>query len=149
MKKTPAKKLPKLKKRPSPRWFLQDWGTYQNQTIVVVGMTQKQIVSLMRRRKFDKVAIDAFEADDEIPKFFCEENKGGVWHHDGKTVMWLREWKDDWDHHETIVHECFHLVVEILGRQKNMGFSHEEALAYQQEYLWRNIRRKLQGYQKA
>ena len=75
---------------------------------------------------------------------------GWCWiHKDGYLVLSIQRFEDTWDDYETILHECFHIVIAILGVSK-MFINHsrevieEEGMAYLQEYLFRGIRRKLQ-----
>lgn len=115
--------------------FLQDWGTYSNQTFVVVGMTLKEIIAAMRRRNFKKSAILSFEKGGR-PKS-DEDAAAFVWVDGGMSLLWFPEWKLDITHYSDLVHETNHLVFEIA---RDKGMSEEaEAQAYLQEYLWNSL----------
>ena len=126
-------------------WYLQDWGTYNNQTPVFVGYTIKEITTIIKKQDWNKEAIKKWCEDEDLAEFM-EGKNGGVWKYDGWTLLYLPSWHGTWDDIETLVHECFHLTVAVLGHQKafvNGGNVEEEGMAYQQEYLFRSIRRKL------
>lgn len=126
-------------------WYLQDWGTYNNQTPVFVGYTVKEITTIIKRQKWNKEAVKKWCEDEDLAEFM-EGKNGAVWKYEGWTLLYLPSWNGTWDDIETLVHECFHLVVGQLGGQKafiNGGSIEEEGMAYQQEYLFRSIRRKL------
>jgi hypothetical protein len=58
-----------------------------------------------------------------------------------KSIIVLRDGKNNWDFFESIMHEVHHAVEEISSAK---GMIDElEAKAYLFEYLFRNIRRKL------
>lgn len=132
------------KKKRTKAYFIQNWGTYSNQTFVVVGMKGKEILRAMKRAKLVKEAITDFEKEhEELDKSWLVDGHNGMcWIKDGRSLLWVREWKDDWDHHETLIHEIFHLVHAVLQKGKNMA-NEDEACAYQQEYLYRQIRRNI------
>lgn len=135
------------KRKQKKQYFIQDWGTYSNQTLVVVGMKHEEIVSLMKRLKFDKEGITNFDTEskkeDEADKAFAYTCKGFMWFDDqGRSVLWFREWTNDWDHYDTLLHEIYHGVHHLMHLNKKM-VKEEEACAYQMEYLFRSIRRKL------
>jgi len=110
--------------------YLQDWGTFTNETFVVVGMTQKEILADMRRRKFKKDAIEAFSRQNKPNG----DETAFVWVRKGMTLLWLNGWRIDLEHYSTVVHETNHLIWEIT-RDKGM-VEEAEMQAYQQEYLF-------------
>jgi len=124
------------KKQPAVKWFIQEWGTLPNETLVVVGLTQKQIVARMKRSKFHKDVVEAFSRSEPL-----EDASAWVWLRQGRTMLWFPEWKNDWEHYNTLLHETNHLVYHII---RDKGMTNEiEAQAYQHEYLFDNIRRRL------
>lgn len=142
-----------MKKNKSKKfWYIQNWGTYSNQTPIFVGYSADEITKELKNKRFEikKDVIETWQSDIESTrKVMSDSNTGAVWFKDGLSLLWLPDFKDDWKHLETIIHECFHLVIGILGREKMMvNFSsntiEEEAMAYQHEFLFRSIRRKLQ-----
>lgn len=118
--------------------YVQSWGTYANQTFVVVNMTKAEIVSAMKKRRLDAEAIDAFA---RIASKF-----GGdalVWTYDGKTLLWFRGWNNGLEDLGNLTHETNHLIYDVLVKDK--GFKDEpEAMAYQQEFLFMAIAKKLE-----
>jgi hypothetical protein len=127
-------------------WYLQDWGTYNNQTPVFVGYTIKEITAIIKKQGWNKEVTKKWCDESEELEKFMEGKNGSVWSYEGWSLMYLPHWHGTWDEMETLVHECFHLVIEQLGKQKafiNGERVEEEGMAYQQEYLFRSIRRKL------
>lgn len=127
-------------------WYIQEWGSYNNQTPVFVGYTTKEITSIIKRQKWNKEVVKKWCDDEDLEKFM-EGKNGAVWSYEGWTLLYLPKWDGSWDDYETLMHECFHMVIGQLGVQKafiNGERIEEEAMAYQQEFLFRNIRRKLQ-----
>lgn len=144
-----------MKKIRTKFWYIQDWGTYSNQTAVFVGFTPTEITKVMKKAGLSKEAIAEWEngAGAATKMFTAEaENSGGMWFSNkgGYSLLWMPIFEDSWKCYDTLVHECCHAVLNILGGQKNMirSLNHElfiedEALAYQQEFLFRKIRNKL------
>ena len=126
------------KKSPKKFCYLQNWGSFEHETFVVVGMSLKEILRYMVRHAFCEDTIESFEA--------CARNSiltsALVWRKDGRTVLWFPDWKDDWYHWSTLVHETHHLVNGVLAEHSDM-IDEPEAQAYQQEYLFNSIRKRL------
>ena len=61
-------------------------------------------------------------------------------------VLLLRPYQDAWEYWETLMHEIQH-IVQYLAKCKGMN-DEPEAQAYLFEFLFRSIRRKLQGTDK-
>lgn len=126
--------------------YLQEWGSYTNQTYIAIGMNHNEIVKDMKRRNFGAHIIKIFndQKKENDDRWFNPQvgNTGVCWFHDGKSLLWLPHWKNDWEHWDTIVHEISHLIFEVMCKGKNMTVE-TEAQAYQLEYLFRAIRRKL------
>lgn len=138
-KKKTIKKPVKLKKFA----FIQGWGTYSNETFVAVNMDFKQICFKMKSMKVNKEFVLDFASNkDSIGSFMTKDNNAMCWFSDGRSVLWFREWVDDWGHYDTLLHECYHLVHNILHKAKNMA-NDDEGSAYQLEYLFRELRREL------
>lgn len=120
--------------------FMQDWGTYSNQTLVVVGMNKKEIVKHLKKIKAPKDAIASFLVVEE--SHFHEA--AFVWSNFGRTVLWLPSWQHTAKNEETLVHEVHHLIFDVMNSK---GMADEpEALAYQMEFLFKNIRKNLWKY---
>jgi len=137
------KKRKKAKKK-KVRAYIQGWGTYTNQTIVVVGMTHDQITGVMRRMKADPKIIAAWDKDkkENDERWLAGANNGCSWFHDGRSLVWFKDWKNNWEHWDTLVHELSHVIDQVLAVEKGMA-TETEGKAYQFEYLFRQIRRKL------
>lgn len=135
----------KLRKKKSQKaYFIQDWGSYSNETLVVVAMNGDEILSAMKRLKIKKDVIDKFKEEKVTldRSWFVNNNCAMCWIYEGRTILWLRDWKEDWDHYETLLHECFHLIHNVLQVNKNMA-NEDEGCAYELEFLFRSMRRKL------
>ena len=85
---------------------------------------------LNKTTAFDKHIEDN---SDNLPRVFYDE---------GRTIMSFGNWANDWRHWDGLLHEVTHLIHAVLGHSKNM-MDEDEARAYQTEFLFREIRRKL------
>jgi hypothetical protein len=132
-------KKPKRKPaKPKTLAYIQDWGTYTNETLVVVGMNQKQILAALVR---EGAIPDIVEAYGYVkPEDY--ESDGFIWTYKGCTVLWLEDWKYDAAHLDTLVHETNHLVYNMMVKRKKMK-EEMEAQAYQQAYLFSAILKRL------
>lgn len=138
-------------RRPKPIkkfFFIQGWGTYSNETPVFVGHTRKEITEVMKKQKLRKEAIDLWEQSITEETAYTESASGFFWHNNGYSVISLPSFEDDWVHLDTVLHECFHATLIILGNSKafiqGRDKIEDEGLAYQCEFLFREIRKKLQ-----
>ena len=131
-----------MARRPKRLAFLQRWGSYSNETLVIVGATKGEIIAFMKRLDVKEEIIARFErngpTDDDADQLAYVWNPPGT----GVTLLYFKDWVNDWDHWDTLLHETNHLIHHVLVKSKGM---HEEpeAQAYQQEFLFRTIRRKL------
>lgn len=141
--KSPVPKKKKLVKL----CFIQDWGTFTMQTLVCIGMTYNEIVAEMKKRDLNGIKDFIKENEDEKDYFDIGNNhqSGMFWHCENRSVLWLEEFKDDWNFYETLMHEVHHAVQCLLADRKSMS-EEIEALAYQQEFLFHNIRRTIQKF---
>jgi hypothetical protein len=117
--------------------FIQDWGTFSNETLVCVNRDKAQILRYMRQTRIKPELIELFEAKSET------DAAAFVWtpSRTGCTLLWLREWVGDSEDLDTLVHETNHLVYDI---SRDKGFKDEaEIQAYQQAYLFSGILEKL------
>ncbi len=120
--------------------FVLDWGSYACQSVVLINTPKAEALAYMRRAKLKKAFIAAFEAED-IPLsstgagywWYCPEPTG--------SVISVSSEFNQWPFWEALVHECHHAVHRWLGKDRGMA-NETEALAYQQEYLWKTIRQK-------
>jgi len=134
-------KKPKIKKL----LYIQDGGTYSNEVLVTVGTTADDIIKYVTRNGFK---FSANFADSLQASFTNEERvkaSGLTMFDEGRAILWLPEWRKDWEHFETLLHECWHLVHRTLLVNKCMKME-DEAQAYQLEYWFHNIRLKLEKH---
>lgn len=134
--------MAKLKRKLDKYTYIQDMGTYSNQVIVTAGTTDKELLKWMRKANIKKDMIDNFENGLDEHWNDIAGCQGKVWHDEGKSILWLKEWSNDWEAHDTLMHEVLHIVQFVLMEGKGMG-EEWEAQAYMQEYLVKNIRQKL------
>lgn len=125
--------------------FVQDYGTYSNEILVIVGeQNKKELFKYLKKikaiKEFSKWVLENL---DEWNKSIKDKNKGQFCYDDGVngTVLMLRSTHDSWEYWEILMHECHH-IVQHLAKRKGM-FEEVEAQAYLQEFLFRSIRRKL------
>lgn len=114
---------------------MQDWGSYTNETLVIVGTDYDETIHLLHRlgaRQFAGVKKEMFTAG----------HRGCVLHTEGATLLWFPEWKNNWEHIDVLVHEISHLIFFVMMQGKGME-DESEAMAYQQEYLFKKIRQNL------
>lgn len=123
-------------KNKKPLIFLQDWGTYPFETMVVVGGTIKDIENFFKVKKFDfkedlqnslqkTIASVAVTVFDEVDK---------------TTLVWFK--KNSINNMGIVTHEVLHLVNYVF---KFLIITEEEVFAYQMEYLVNNILKKAKG----
>jgi hypothetical protein len=119
--------------------FIQDWGTYSNQTFVCVGLSFDEITR--RLKQFGKAATIDWLNEETTTRERMKCASAFVWFKDGRSVLWLKAWANAWEHFDTLNHETVHLIDFVLtskGMQDEM-----EGRAYQHEFLFREIRRAL------
>jgi hypothetical protein len=117
--------------------FMQDWGTFSNETLVCVNRDKAQILRYMKQTRIKPELITLFEAKPET------DAAAFVWtpSRTGCTLLWLQGWTGDPEDLDTLVHETNHLVYDI---SRDKGFKDEaEIQAYQQAYLFSGILEKL------
>ncbi len=123
--------------------FIQDWGTYSNETLVAVGETRENIFKWMKKNGIRQELIDQLEEDLEDNETMHRDCDGLVSSKDGRTFLWLKQYrKNNHDDADCLMHECLHLIQFVLFDEKGMA-DEKEGPAYQLEYLVRNIRNKI------
>lgn len=129
-------------KKAAPKMFIQDWGTLCNETLVCVGGKYCDMVAWLIAHKEKAEFLKEYRA--RIESIIAGTNQGCAVSHENGSVLWLRQysWKS-WDNIETLLHEIYHLV-HFASKQKGIE-DETEFQAYQFEYLFRNIRRKIDG----
>lgn len=121
--------------------FLQDWGPFHQDTLVVVGMNNAEIVKWLRtyaNAKGVQKAIEDFEQGGRPNP----NDEAFIYHFDGRTILWLGwNWTGGKEDVCNLVHETNHLLFEVT---RNKGMRDEcEAQAYLQEWLFDQIATKL------
>ena len=124
--------------------IIQDCGIFTNEIIIATGKTKKEILSFMKNKK-NQISKDAIKWIEDEEKGFeiKKECNGVVMENDGMMIMLLPPFDDEWSYWEIVLHETHH-VVQFITKNKYME-KEVEAQCYLHEYLFRSIRRKLQG----
>lgn len=141
------KKKPQKKKvlKPFKTYWIQGWGTYSAETLVCIGgYTHDEVVKIMKKIKAKENIIAEFNKNkkEHDEKWLNGSNDGVLWHHESATLLWIKSWNNTWDNFDTLVHEVSHMVDIVMRDGKKME-GETEACAYQTEYLFKNIRRKI------
>ena len=111
-------------------------------------MSHADIVNYMRRIKAKiGIAENFVKAKTDIEEYINRRGDavGGLTHIDyehATTVLILPSWENEWKYLDVLVHEITHMVHAILGKCLNM-MDEDEARAYQTEFLFKEIRKKL------
>ena len=139
------------RKKPTKLWFIQDWGSYSAKTPVFIGYSIPEITKVIKRLNIKEKVKELWIQDHNMTSDIFANKSGGIWKNSGFTLLFLPKLEDTWDLYETILHECFHLVIYQLGQQRmfindTTKTIEEEGLAYQIEFLFREIRRKIQKH---
>lgn len=116
--------------------FIQDWGSYQNDTLVYVGYGKEEIKKDLQKYQDSATVISNLETVD------FDGFRGLVITDRAKTLLVLSKWDGGWEYLEVLIHEIHHLVYMVMVKNKMME-DEMEAQAYQQEYMFRQIRQKL------
>lgn len=117
--------------------FITDCGTYSNEILVAINCDYEDIVKYLKKVKVKSDFIE--EAKDKIIGMM--DNAGFVCHFDNSSFLVGLKLKTlDWEFYEVLLHECCHVVQFLFERRKVVG---DEAFAYQLEYIFKTIRRKI------
>ena len=122
--------------------FIQPWGTYINDTLVCIGMNHQEVMAYMKKIHTRIEIAKDWVRDTPMINDVMGNGNALFWNSSGASVLWLKDWKDDWVHYDTIAHELIHALQAIMIKDKRMG-GEDEAMAYQFEFLFREIRRKI------
>lgn len=135
-------------KKPKKFIFIQDYGTYRNEILVMSGITDKQeVFKFLKKNRVIPAISKWILTDFNEWKEAIEKKQKGLfcWNEDcNGTVLFLRSPEDSWDYWEVLMHECHHIVQQMCSEK--MMLKEMDAQAYLFEYLFHNIRRKLAGY---
>jgi len=133
----------KIKLKKQLKIYIQDWGTYPNQTLVCSGVNYDSIISYCRK---NKIKIDVSSKEKLLKQSF-EINYGlAIVFRDNSSLLWVKDYKNNWFWVENLMHEIHHLVF-MLSDNRNMS-NEMEAQAYQFCYLFKQIRKRLEETKK-
>lgn len=132
--------------------FVQDCGPWRQEFFVAINATRTQVLGWAKKNKIAPDIIE--ELEDKKNEHWNDLSLGSVrtlaqfcW--DDTThigILYMRDYQDVWEYWETLIHELHHVVSRIM---KNKGTHDDlEPGAYLQEWLFRQIRHKLQGVEK-
>lgn len=128
--------------------WTQDWGTYNDKTVVAVGFTVQEIIDLMKAdkcigwAKAVEARKDEFEEMCKGSHFFSSwvmEENGKDFHY---SIMFLLHWKPDVEHYKILAHELIHGISFIMARKMNV-LKENEAFAHQHSFLFESVVIKL------
>lgn len=139
----------KTKERPKVQHFTIDVPPYRKQIFVCTGFTSYKQLRKAQSKRAEKWYLEWLDTHKEnLELQFNGKWTGSVFFNTehGVAVFTLRGYHDCWDYWECLIHELSHYL-DFLGDQ--VGIAKEtEARAYLMEFLFRRIRRKLQGLDK-
>ncbi len=139
------KKRAKIKKRSDKQGWVQKTHQWRKDIFVCTGYSAKEIIKAIKQQKAKHWMVEYVEKEEKTWQGIIDEGCAFVAREPTHNafVMRLRPFQDSWEFWETLIHELAHLVDGMAEGQK---FEKEtEARAYLQEYLFHEIRRKLQG----
>lgn len=122
--------------------FIQDWGTYSNETFVFVDYSLEEIIKRLKNKGWTDLANKIEAHSQKKDSVFNKKNNGLSWVCGSKSILIFKDWKNDTKHLGLLTHELYHLIFAIMHRQKGMA-TENEACAYQISYLFREIKDKL------
>ncbi len=134
-------------KKPKKVIFVQGWGIWQHDTLVLVGASLLDGLAYAKKKKLKKEYVNwlASLVEEYPDKHNLHTDQGAVFSSSaGRTLLMLKEFRNDWDYWETLLHEIIHLIDFVISEQVNAS-NEKEARAYTAEYLFRQIRRKVSG----
>lgn len=126
--------------------FVQEIVPYHQALVVTVGDAAKKDLIKVAKTQTGFSAKTLAEIASGFSRLSVHQASGGAMvtaFEDGGYLLTLAEFKDEWGFWEMLIHETNH-VVWFLSR--HAGFENEiEAQAHLQAWLFRQIRRRLQG----
>lgn len=127
--------------------FVQDCGALSNEVLVCLDYSYDELIK-NSTIKITKEAKDWLLADENVKQAFSilPEQSAVVAFNDGKTLLLLKDFKDEWLFWQTLIHEICHIVDHIS--LDKMFQNESEHRAYLMEYLFKSIRRKITGIDK-
>lgn len=129
-----------------PKIFIQDCGSYTNEILVICGATKKETYSFMKKKKIKHSCAKWVLEDFDHWQEKLKTDSGALFAWNSQIcamAMILNKPKNDWRFFENLLHECHHAVWQIT-KQKAIQ-EEPENQAYLFDFLFRNIRRKIDG----
>ena len=140
-----------MKRKPKPVIFIQPLDPYRHDLFVVAGATKADLLRFCKKAKVIKECVEVIKEDadkmfstiesTQLALFFWAKKKHHIF-----FMLFLRPYKDVWEYWETLIHELAHVVQKLASEKMMEG--EDEARAYLHEFLFRSVRRKLQGLEK-
>jgi hypothetical protein len=124
--------------------FTQFCETFEIEIVCFIGLDYEDILKEVNKKLYNNEFKECIKKDGTLEKYI-EKDLGFFTHYKDKGFMtlWMKEYKDEWDFYEILLHELHH-GVHIISESR--GFMDEmEAKAYLFQYLFREIRRKIQN----
>ena len=134
------------KKVKARKMFVQPIHPYRHELLVCAGMSMKEVV----KKVDDKECADWIRKGEYMFQNIESKKQAGytAFHQDkGYIMVLLQPVNDKWEYWECLIHELSHVVDDISSMK--MLQEEGEARAYLQEWLFREIRRKLTGIEKS
>jgi len=121
--------------------YVQKWGSYDLGTIVSVGTTIEEIIDYAEKSGTTKKNIKYLKKyKEELRKVM--KYAGFFQNLPNGNLIWLKTYRHNPYFYQKLVHELFHAVYSCLGKERRM-MEEDEAMAYQQEFLFSEISKKL------
>ena len=139
-------------KKQKPLVFSQEINPYRHEMIICVGANVGDVKKWLKKFGRKEVKADYLKLLGENEKLFTKILNGdqlgyalaNLKKHD--LVLILPRLKDKWEYWESLIHELSH-VLDWLCDWKMLN-GETEARAYLHEWLFNQIRRKIQGIDK-
>lgn len=133
-----------MKKKPII--FLQWIDPYKIQVMVGAGAEKQDIIEFSKKNKYKKEFIEWVNSD-KIFNFLKGKAGAYCWAEDKNEMLkfnliLLDNYQDTWEYWECLIHELHHLVHRVS--KDKMLENEMEAQAYLMEFLFQQIRQKLQ-----
>ena len=144
--------MKKNKPKNKPLIFPQDIPPYRHSMLVCVGANSKDVLEWLKKNSKKGIKQDYIKFVNSHEKLFNEVNNGNqlgyaIAELDKQyLIMVLRKFEDNWGYWECLIHELSHILDWICDWKMLNGET--EARAYLHEWLFKEIRRKLQGRDK-
>lgn len=130
------------------KYFVEDVIPYRKELLICTGLkSTEEILKTGKELKLSNGFKEFIKGKKEFIDKSIKENCAFMMvDHRCAGIIRLRDYEDSWEFWETLIHELNHYVHFLC---ENIGAESElELQAYLQEYLFRSIRRKLQGVDK-